>query len=240
MVFSLPDCLVRHRLTTRSSDGAAGHIGEAVVDADHWLPVTDALNSAINVTLSAQGIQIPFPQRVVRLGSSAGSSVASGPEEAAQEARTAFASMQRKHLVEFEDSVVAYKNKNGNVKLDQTVGLAVIGAASGVFWALLIGLTFTIPFGGLLVPNVVGVFVASIGALSGKMSDYGIDDAMIKELSHGLDEGKAALFVLMRKATIDKVLEKLQSFHGKVLQTSLSHELDDKQEQMLDKSAKAA
>ncbi len=39
---------------------------------------------------------------------------------------------------------------------------AVTGAASGGFWGLLIGLIFTNPFGGLLVPIVVGAFGASI------------------------------------------------------------------------------
>lgn len=160
--------------------------------------------------------------------------------EKAQEARMAFASMQREHLVELEDSVIAYKNENGNIKLDQTVNLAATGAASGGFWGLLIGLIFTIPIGGLLVPILVGVFGAGIGAISGRMSDYGIDDAMMKELSRNMDEGKAALFVLVRKATTDKVLEKLEPFNGKVLQTSLSHELEHKLEQVLDKAAKVA
>lgn len=158
-------------------------------------------------------------------------------KEQAQEARTEFAKMQREHLVELEDSVVAFKDDKGQVKLDQTLNLTAAGAASGGFWGLLIGFIFSIPFGGPLLPVLTAVFGAGFGALSGKLSDYGINDEMMKELSADLEQGKAALFVLVRKATTDKVLDNLQRFDGKVLKTSLSHELEDKLEQVLNKAA---
>ena len=59
---------------------------------------------------------------------------------------------------------------------------------------------------------------------------------MMRELSADLDQSKAALFVLVRKATTDKVIEHLSKFHGKVLQTSLSHELDSKLQQVLEQA----
>ncbi|MEM8605906.1 MAG: DUF1269 domain-containing protein [Myxococcota bacterium] len=156
--------------------------------------------------------------------------------ERASEVRQEFVQMQREHLVELEDCVVAYKGPNGKIKLDQTVNLTAGGAASGGFWGLLIGLIFSIPFGGPLLPLFTAVFGASFGALSGALSDYGIEDGMMKELTADLDDGKAALFVLVRKATIDKVLEHLHRFQGKVLKTSLSNELEGKLQQVLDKA----
>jgi len=156
--------------------------------------------------------------------------------EKAQEVRLEFSKMQREHLVELEDCAIAYKDAHGHVKLDQTVNLAAAGAMSGGFWGLLIGIIFSIPFGGPLLPIIVGIFGAGFGALSGSLSDYGIDDAMMKELSANLDEGKAALFVLVRKATTDKVLEHLDKFEGKVLKTSFSKELDDKLQAVLAKA----
>lgn len=158
-------------------------------------------------------------------------------KEQAQEARIEFSKMQREHLVELEDSVVAFKDDKGHVKLDQTVNLTASGAASGGFWGLLIGFIFSIPFGGPLIPFLTAVFGAGFGALSGKLSDYGIEDDMMKELSADLGQGKAALFVLVRKATSDKVLEHLRRFRGKVLKTSLSHELEDKLQQVLQQAA---
>ncbi len=56
---------------------------------------------------------------------------------------------------------------------------------------------------------------------------------MMKELSADIDQSKAALFVLIRKATTDKVLDHLRQFRGKVLKTSLSHELDTKLQEVL-------
>jgi uncharacterized membrane protein len=156
--------------------------------------------------------------------------------ERAQEVRLEFSKMQKEHLVELEDCAIAYKDANGHIKLDQTINMTAMGAWSGGFWGLLIGFIFSIPFGGPLLPIIVAIFGAGFGALSGSLSDYGIDDAMMKELSAGLSEGKAALFVLVRKATTDKVLEHLSRFEGKVLKTSLSKELDEKLQAVLAKS----
>jgi uncharacterized membrane protein len=163
-----------------------------------------------------------------------------GSREKAQEARLEFIKMQREHLVELEDCVVSYKDDNGQVKLDQTLNLTAAGAMSGSFWGLLIGFLFSIPFGGPLLPILTAVFGAGFGALSGSLSDYGINDEMMKELSADLEQGKAALFVLVRKATTDKVLEHLDRFEGKVLKTSLSHELDSKLQQVLAKANEAS
>ncbi len=158
-------------------------------------------------------------------------------KEKAQEARLAFTKMSKEHLVDLEDSVVAFKDEKGKVRLDQTVNLPAAGALSGGFWGLLIGMIFSIPFGGPLLPIITGVFGAGMGALTGSMTDFGIDDKLMKELSDGVDQGKAVLFVLVRHATVDKVLDHLKKFDGKVLYTSLSKELEDKLQQVLDKSS---
>jgi uncharacterized membrane protein len=46
----------------------------------------------------------------------------------------------------------------------------------------------------------------------------------MKELAETLAAGSSALFVLVRKATPDKVLEEIKGTGGKVLKTSLSHD----------------
>ena len=160
--------------------------------------------------------------------------------EQAQAARLEFMKMQQEHLVELEDCVVAYKDDTGEVKLDQTINLTATGAASGGFWGLFLGFLLAIPFGGPLLPIITAVFGAGFGALSGSLADYGIDDDMMRELSADIDQSKAALFVLIRKATTDKVLDHLRQFHGKVLQTSLSHELDAKLQAVLAQAKEGA
>jgi hypothetical protein len=63
----------------------------------------------------------------------------------------------------------------------------------------------------------------STGTLSGYLTDVGIDDKWMKETAAAIQPGTAALFVLVRKVTGDKVLERLKGEGGTVLKTSLDH-----------------
>ena len=65
---------------------------------------------------------------------------------------------------------------------------------------------------------------AAAGAASGALADVGINDNFMKELAGNMSPGTSALFVLVRKATVDKVLDELLGSGGKVLKTSLSHD----------------
>jgi uncharacterized membrane protein len=51
----------------------------------------------------------------------------------------------------------------------------------------------------------------------------GINDKWMKETAAAVQPGTAALFVLVRKVTADKVLERLKGEGGTVLKTSLDH-----------------
>jgi uncharacterized membrane protein len=135
----------------------------------------------------------------------------------AEEVRLKLRKLQREYLLDIEDAVVAVKDPSGKVKLNQAVNLTAAGALSGGFWGSLIGLIFLNPLLGLAVG-------AASGAVSGALADIGIDDNFMKELAATLKPGSSALFVLVRKATPDKVLEELAGTGGTVLRTSLSHE----------------
>lgn len=140
-----------------------------------------------------------------------------GDETTAFEMRAALAKMQKELLIEMEDAVVVTKNTDGKTQLHQAVNLTAIGAVGGGFWGLLIGLLFLNP----LISTAVGV---AYGAIVAKLSDIGISDRMMKELAELFKPGSSALFVLVRWATVDKVLEGLKPFvgKGKIFQTSLS------------------
>ena len=135
----------------------------------------------------------------------------------AEEVRLKLRKLQSEYLIDIEDAVVAVKDDAGKVKLNQAVNLTAAGALSGGFWGSLIGLIFLNPLLGLAVG-------AASGAVSGALADIGIDDNFMKELASTLKPGSSALFVLVRKATPDKVLEELAGTGGTVLKTSLSHE----------------
>jgi uncharacterized membrane protein len=138
-------------------------------------------------------------------------------EHRAEEVRLELLKMQKSYLVDLEDAVVAVKKEDGKIKLHQLHHLTATGAVGGTFWGLLIGLIFMSP----LLGAVVG---AAAGAVAGSLSDVGIEDDFMKELSEMLQPGHSALFILTRKAPTDKVLDELSRYEGKVIQTSLSKE----------------
>lgn len=150
-------------------------------------------------------------------------------EEKAEEVRQRLFKLQKEYLIKFSDAVIAVKTEAGPVRLNQLVNTTAAGAASGSFWGLLVGLLFLNP--------LIGVALgAASGALGGALTDYGINDKFMKELSETLQPGKAALFVLVQEMTADKVLKGIQDAGGTVLKTSL----DDSKEKLLrDALAKA-
>jgi uncharacterized membrane protein len=143
-------------------------------------------------------------------------------EQTAFALRAELAKLQKEYLIEMEDAVVVTKDDKGKVKLHQAQNLTALGAASGSFWGLLIGMIFLNPLLGVAVG-------AGAGAVSGALTDVGISDDMMKSFAKDFTPGASALFVLVRKATGDKVLAGLSEFtgKGKVLQTSLTKDKED-------------
>jgi uncharacterized membrane protein len=135
----------------------------------------------------------------------------------AEEIRLKLMKMQKDYLVDLEDAVVAVKDEKGKVRLHQAVNLTAAGALGGGFWGTLIGLIFLNPLLGMAVG-------AAAGAVSGALADVGIDDKFMKDLATAMTPSSSVLFVLVRKATPDKVLEELKGSGGHVLKTSLSHD----------------
>ena len=135
----------------------------------------------------------------------------------AEEVRLKLRKLQKDYLIDLEDAVVAVKNEKGKVKLHQAVNLTAAGAVGGGFWGSLIGLIFLNP----LLGAAVG---AAAGAVSGALTDVGVDDKFMKELAATMTPGSSVLFVLVRKATVDKVLDEMKGSGGKILKTSLSHD----------------
>jgi uncharacterized membrane protein len=71
----------------------------------------------------------------------------------------------------------------------------------------------------------LGLAVGALsGALGGKFTDIGVDDKFIKEVGGTIQPGHSALFLLIREATPDRLLEELKPYKGTVLKTSLSKE----------------
>jgi uncharacterized membrane protein len=143
-------------------------------------------------------------------------------ESQAEEVRNRLFELQKEYLITLGDAVIATKTDAGKIKLNQLMNVTAAGAVSGSFWGMLIGLLFLNP----LIGAAIG---AASGALGGALTDVGINDKFMKELSASLQPGNAALFVLVHGMTADKVLKDIERFGGVVLKTSL----DETKEQVL-------
>jgi uncharacterized membrane protein len=142
--------------------------------------------------------------------------------DTAEQVRRELIEATKEHLVKLEDAVVVEHEADGKIKLHQAMGTASAGAAGGALWGGLIGLIFLAPLLGMAVG-------AATGALGGKIADVGVNDDFMKNLGEKLQPGAAALIVLGSTDARDKVIERVKSYGGEILQSSLSTE----QEQQL-------
>ena len=141
-------------------------------------------------------------------------------QTAAEDARKRLFSLAREYLVDIEDAVVATADEKGEIKLHQMVNLWTVGASGGAFWGLLAGLIFFNPLLGLAAG-------AGTGALAGALSDYGINDGFMKDVSAVLQPGQAALFISAKRATSDRVVEALSEHGGRILRTNLDRSQEE-------------
>jgi uncharacterized membrane protein len=119
------------------------------------------------------------------------------------------------HAISLDDAVIVEHRPDGKVKLHQSSRPGAAGAAGGAVWGGLIGLLFLAPMVGMAIG-------AASGALGGKMADVGVDDKFMKDLGAKLQPGAAALIVLGSTDAGDKVIDRVKSYGGDVIQTSLS------------------
>jgi uncharacterized membrane protein len=137
----------------------------------------------------------------------------------AEAVRETLTDLMAQRTIELDDAVVVTRDEEGKVKLHQALRPAARGAAGGILWGGVIGLLFLAP--------VIGMAIgAAAGGAAGALTDVGIDDSFLKKLGASLTPGGAALILLVRKATPDKVLPHVQRYGGEVIQTSLDDETE--------------
>jgi uncharacterized membrane protein len=149
--------------------------------------------------------------------------------DSAQRVMDSLTELQREHSLTLDDAVIIERRQDGKIKLHQP-SAAGAGAAGGAVWGGLIGLLFLNPLLGMAIG-------AASGAAAGAMSDFGVDDNFMKELGQKLQPGNAAVLVLVREASRDKVLPEISKYGGHVIQSSLSNEQEAALQEMLDKRA---
>ncbi len=86
--------------------------------------------------------------------------IAFDSEKKAEEVRAKVLEMSKEYLIDIGDAVIATRDANGRVKLNQLMHPAGYGAVSGAFWGMLIGWLFLMPVAG-----------AALGAAGGRSAD---------------------------------------------------------------------
>ena len=141
-------------------------------------------------------------------------------EEKAEGVRELLLAMEKEYQVEVGDAVVAVKDASGRLKLNQLFQPVVApGALPAKFLGSLIGLLFMMPLADAATK-------AASGAFRGRLIDLGINDDFMKQAARTVQSGNAALFVLIRNMTTDKVLAALRGASGMVLRGSFDEKED--------------
>ena len=118
------------------------------------------------------------------------------------------------HLVELEDACVAQRSPDGRLQLTQAIGHRL--ALHGRFWHELVH--HLLHHGRPADPQNPGT------------ADCRLELGFCREVATALLPGTSALFVLVRGATTDELLESLQRHHGRVLRSTLPETEEEKVE----------
>jgi uncharacterized membrane protein len=151
----------------------------------------------------------------------------------AEQVRNELVQLTKEHLLTLEDAVVVEHRPDGKIKLHQAMSPGGAGAVGGAAWGGLIGLLFLAPLVGMAIG-------AASGAVAGKMADVGVNDDFMKTLGTKLPAGGAALIMLGRADAPDRVLERVRSYGGDVIQTSLDTEEEERLRAALGESVPSA
>ncbi|MCC5950030.1 MAG: DUF1269 domain-containing protein [Nitriliruptoraceae bacterium] len=130
----------------------------------------------------------------------------------AQEALLAAMRMVGKTQLTLEDAAIVTKVR-GRVRITQTKDVSPSQGAVGGAWIGVLAGLFLGPGG----PLVGGALGAAAGGLFAKLRDIGIDDDEMRRMGDDLDEGHAALFLLVEDCHRMRALHEVSRFPGRVI-----------------------
>lgn len=137
-----------------------------------------------------------------------------------QEALMAALRLTAKGHLSLDDAVIVAKDERGKVRLMQTQETTPFQAAlSGSWLGLFAGLF--VP-GGPLIPMALG---AAAGGLFAKLRDRGINDDEMRSWGDRLEDGSAALFLLVEDCHQARALHEVSRFEATVLTSTAPQEL---------------
>lgn len=150
--------------------------------------------------------------------------------------------------IDLYDAVAAYRDYNGNLRMDASVQPTTgEGAAVGGLLGSLVGLTL----GAIAAPVTAGASAVAAtvaaGAVSGGVlgaaggaldatwwkEDFGIPNDFVQQVGAYVQPGDSAIFALLRSANPTVVAARFSEYGGVVLSTTLTPEQSKQVEQIL-------
>jgi uncharacterized membrane protein len=138
----------------------------------------------------------------------------------AQEALLAAMRMVGKTQLTLEDAAIVTKVR-GRVRITQTKDVSPSQGAVGGAWIGVLAGLFLGPGG----PLVGGALGAAAGGLFAKLRDIGIDDDEMRRMGDDLDEGHAALFLLVEDCHRMRALHEVSRFPATLIASTADPEL---------------
>jgi uncharacterized membrane protein len=130
-------------------------------------------------------------------------------------------------LIVVDDAAMVTWPRGHRKPSTRTLGcLAGPGALWGGFWGVLLGLIFLVPLAG-------PTFGAAAGAFAGTLSDFGIDDGLIKRVRDEVTAGTSALFVLSAAGAADRLTRTMEDLHVALIRSDLSERHQELLKQVL-------
>jgi uncharacterized membrane protein len=126
-------------------------------------------------------------------------------------------SLKNQQLISVSDAATVVLRPDSKIKIRQAESLVGPGVLGGVFWGMLIGLVFFMPWVGMAVGAVSGT-------LEGKFSGYGITDSFLKEVGSTVRTCHSALFLIAASMVENKVIEAITRHKATLLRTNLTKE----------------
>ena len=142
----------------------------------------------------------------------------------AEKARLKLRMMEKKELVDLEESVVLTRDKKGHIHFHHSQHFTMPMALSGGFVGTLVGLIIINP----IIALIGGITGTALGAVLGALKEIGIEEDFMKDLASGMQKDSSALFIVAKKGDPQKIMEILKPFGGKILCNALCHQDESK------------
>jgi uncharacterized membrane protein len=136
----------------------------------------------------------------------------------AEEVRAEVARLGKKPCLVLLDTAVLVRHPDGCVTLDGEPFITTARIAGNPLVSFLAGLALAAP---LQTSCAVGTLVRAAG---GSPTEFGIDDAFIRDVERLVKPGSSVLFVLDKECHLDAILQEIRGLGGIVLKTNVDLE----------------